>query len=187
MSNFNCNDLCFQGPTFTVRFLATADSALYQQLYTSPALMRFIGEPLTPLQAEHSFSKALQQNQPALVAGGPTAMLFLTVACSRTNQALGLMSVRFESVTASTLLYRQPFVEQGCFDAEVGIMLLAEAQQAGLALAALGGLCQKLQANAELNILKCVTSEANIAAKKLVSRLGFVYCKERKCYQWQKT
>ncbi|KKO46600.1 hypothetical protein WG68_04710 [Arsukibacterium ikkense] len=148
--------------------------------------MRFIGEPLTPLQAEHSFSKALQQNQRALMASGATAMVFFTVACNRTNQALGLMSVRLESVAANNPLYRQPLLEQRCFDAEVGIMLLPEAQQTGLALAALGGLCQKLQATAGLNILKCFTAEANIAAKKLVSRLGFVYCSEHKCYQWRK-
>lgn len=50
---------------FVLRPLLQADEALYVSIYTDAALMRFVGEPMTPDDAARAFEAFLRSNQKA--------------------------------------------------------------------------------------------------------------------------
>ncbi|KKO50564.1 hypothetical protein VT06_00855 [Arsukibacterium sp. MJ3] len=177
ISNLNSSDFCFQGTTFSVRLLAEPDKALYQQLYCSKQVMQYISTPLTEPHACTSFNAALRHNHMASQSYQLGCRVFLVMADNESKQRLGLLSVSVQLITQADI----GFV--GKFEAELGIMLLPSAQNLGLGQAAIAGLCQKLSVQPNIYRFTFCTAAHNFAAKKLVSRLGFVYCGNGNCYQ----
>ncbi|WP_213994916.1 GNAT family N-acetyltransferase [Arsukibacterium sp.] len=177
INDLNSKNLCFSTANFSVRLLAAADQALYQSLFCNQQVMQWIGEPLTEVQVNASFAAALKHNNSAVTELAHSSRLFLVIEDPPSDVKQGLMAVTFNAINAS------PW--SGCFDAEIGIMLLPFAQRLGLANAAFAGLCQKLQRVAIVNDIVCNIATNNLAVKKLVTALGFVYCKQGNCYKLQ--
>jgi len=77
-----------------IRPLAEQDLQLYLDLYTNTASMAFVGEPLLPEKAKHSFQIALGLN-----ANTPFKRLFLTIVAY--GQSAGLCAInQWNSETA---------------------------------------------------------------------------------------
>lgn len=176
INNLNSEDLCFHAAKFSVRLLAAADKGFYQQLYSDPQVMQFIGTPLISAEANRSFAAALLHNERLNQDCHPSVRVFMIIEDTDSKQSAGLLSVTL-SQTETEIAHTSQY------DAELGIMLLPVAQKAGLAQAAIAGLCQQLRLQPQLYRFKFCTAASNIAAKKLVSRLGFVYCEKCNCYQ----
>ncbi|MBV2129794.1 GNAT family N-acetyltransferase [Arsukibacterium indicum] len=158
--------------------MTVSDQPLYRQLFSSKKIMQWIAEPLTDARLISSFAAALQYNNGAsdeLVAGG---RLFLVIAERPAHLAVGLMAATFTAANATS--------SAASVNAEVGIMLLPSAQRKGLAHEALAGLCQWLSRRSEVNNIICNITNGNLAAKKLVTALGFVYCKQANYYKLEK-
>jgi len=178
MGNPLNHSFCFDTPLLQVRAMAASDQSLYRQLFSSKEIMQWIAEPLTDARLTSSFAAALQHNNGAedeLVAGG---RLFLVIAERPAEAAVGLMAATFTAANATT--------SAASVNAEVGIMLLPSAQRKGLAQEALAGLCQRLSQRSVVNNIICNITDGNLAAKKLVSGLGFVYCKQANYYKLEK-
>lgn len=94
--------------------LEAGDEALYCRLYTDPDVMAFIGAPLSPAVARRDFRAACRLN----AARSPREVRW-AVRDAATGRGLGLLA-----------LVRGP---PGTLDAELGFMLLPEAQGRGLA------------------------------------------------------
>ena len=186
ISNLSSTDFCFQSAGFSARLLAKADQALYQQLYCSQQVMQYIGKPLTAAQANASFNAALKHNDMASEQCYFGCRVFLVLVDTVLNQYSGLFSASLQPLAAMGLTEgrsQQTRGPDGKFEAELGIMLFPSAKKRGGGQAAIRGLCQKLRGQPKLYGFTFCTATNNFAAKKLVSRLGFVYCENRNCYQ----
>lgn len=164
--------LCFDCTLFSVRLLAATDQLLYQQLFTNSAVMQWIGEPLTHSQLTQSFAAALKHNATTTSDLAPGCRVFLILMDQALKSALGLMSVTFNLTEHANR-----------FTAEIGIMLLPFAQRKGLAYAAIARLCETLLQLSAVDSIVCNIAKGNLAAKKLVSQLGFVYCERSNYYK----
>lgn len=159
----SASHFCFKEKALDVSPLNSGHFALYAQLYRDEKLMTYIGRSLTAEQAHASFVCALKLN-----AACPTKRVFLVIYDRNTCNYAGLLGV--STVTS----------QQNCI--EVGIMLLMQFHRSGLAGQALAALCKTV-----FLLLPDVTivgriDPGNRAAKKLVAKLGFVYCNETGCY-----
>tara|TARA_B100001059_G_scaffold58250_1_gene53581 strand:- start:50447 stop:51010 length:564 start_codon:yes stop_codon:yes gene_type:complete len=172
LNNPSAPVVCFDAGFLSVRLLLATDQKLYRQLFTSKAVMQWIGEPLTDSQLTCSFAAALQQNLAASTELKPNSRLFLTITDPAANTTPGLMAVTFNTS-----------VHANRFNAEIGIMLLPFAQGKGLAVTALISLCQRLLQLPQVIHIICRITDGNLAAIKLVSELGFVYCKQGNYYK----
>ncbi len=165
-------DVGFAACLLNVRLLAAVDQPLYRQLFTSKAVMQWIGEPLTDSQVTCSFAAALKQNLAASTKLMPASRLFLVIANPAANTSFGLMAVTFNATAYANR-----------FNAEIGIMLLPFMQRKGLAVTAFISLCQRLLQLPQVIHIICRITDGNLAAIKLVSGLGFVYCKQDNYYK----
>ena len=157
---------CFTTRDLQVSPLQQQHFTLYEQLYSDEKLMTHIATPLNTEQAYSSFVSALKLN-----AAMPAKRLFLVINAPDIDICQGLLGV--------SALMSQP----RCV--EVGIMLLKPFHRSGIAQKALMGLCATV-----FSVLPDVTivgkiDPQNSAAKKLVAKLGFVYCSATGCYNLQ--
>ncbi|GAA0671477.1 GNAT family N-acetyltransferase [Rheinheimera tangshanensis] len=135
-----------------IRPLAEQDLQLYLDLYTNTASMAFIGKPLLPEKAKHSFQIALGLN-----ANTPFKRLFLTIVAH--GQSAGLCAInQWNSETA---------------EVEVGIMLLRPWHGKGYAREALAALIQRVQLHFQGAVIKGDLDPKNKAAVQLVVKTGF--------------
>lgn len=135
-----------------IRPLAEQDLQLYLDLYTNAETMVFVGEPLPPEQATHSFEVALRFN-----AKTPFKRLFLTIV--EQGRCAGLCAIN------------QWSSETGI--AEVGIMLLRPWHGQGYATEALGALIQRVQQQFYGAVIKGDLDPNNQTAVQLVLKTGF--------------
>lgn len=173
---------CFDTPLLRVRRMAASDQTLYWQLYGSKEVMQWIAEPLTDTQLNNSFAAALKLNRGALSELAAGSRLFMVIAARPAETTVGLMAVTFTAGDTTA--------DSATVTAEVGIMLLPAVQHKKLAHEALAGLFRTLTQlsavnNSVCNII-CNIASGNLAAKKLVTGLGFVYCENSNYYKLQK-
>lgn len=100
---------------FEMRPLGVADEAMYRRLYTSADVMTHVGPPLEKLAAQRGFKASCGLN-----AQAPWTQLRWAIREHGRAPPLGMLA-----------LIRDP---PGSGSAEIGIMLLAEAQGRGVAL-----------------------------------------------------
>ncbi len=135
-----------------LRPLAEQDLQLYLDLYTNAETMMFVGEPLLPEQAAHSFQVALRLN-----AQAPFKRLFLAIA--EHGRCAGLCAInQWNSETAQV---------------EVGIILLQPWYGQGYATEALSALIQRVQQQFYAAVIKGDLDPENKAAVQLVLKTGF--------------
>lgn len=178
MGNLLNQSFCFDTPLLRVRTMAASDQPLYRQFFSSKEIMQWIAEPLTDARLTSSFAAALQHNIGAADELVAESRLFLVIAERPAEAAIGLMAATFSAANGTT--------SAASVNAEVGIMLLPSAQRKGLAHEAFAGLCHRLSQISLVNNIICNIAEGNLAAKKLVSGLGFVYCKRANYYKLEK-
>ncbi len=178
ISNLLNHSVCFDTPLLRVRRMVASDQTLYWQLYSSKEVMQWIAEPLTDAQLNTSFAAALHHNNGALSEMAVESRLYMVIAARPAETAVGLMAVTFKADDATA--------DSVTVTAEVGIMLLPAVQRKRLAHEALTGLFQTLSQLSVVNNIVCNIASDNLAAKKLVSGLGFVYCENSNDYKLQK-
>ncbi|MEH8019144.1 GNAT family N-acetyltransferase [Rheinheimera muenzenbergensis] len=153
----------FQVKDLSVIPLSEEHGNFYTQIYRDGKLMKHIATPLSQDKAHQSFILALK-----LTAAVPAKRLFLVIQAPQVGGYAGLLCV--------STVPSQP----NCV--EVGIMLMQQFHRSGLAQTALATLCHKV-----FSLIPSVTiigriDPHNAAAKKLVAKLGFVYCNKIGCY-----
>lgn len=144
----------FETPRLHLRPLGEGDEALYCHLYTDPGMMRHIGAPLSAAAALRSFHKAR-----ALSAQAAPAMQLWTITEHGSSAGLGLLAQVHHGDATDV--------------AELGIMLVADAQGRGLAAEAMEALTERLFAQPEIRRLWTAQLPTNTAVVRLMQRLGF--------------
>ena len=144
----------FDTPRLQLRPLGGGDEALYCSLYTDPVLMRHIGMPMSADAARRSFRTAL-----ALAAQPDPATRLWAIADRGSPSTVGLLA-RIRHAGASD-------------EAEMGIMLVEQAQGRGLAAEAMGALTDRLFALPGVRRVWTRQSPGNAAVVRLMHRLGF--------------
>ncbi|HEY5613788.1 MAG TPA: GNAT family N-acetyltransferase [Lysobacter sp.] len=152
--------LIFETPHLRLRPLKSGDEALYRQLYTDPEVMRHIGAPMTVEAARRSFRIACR------------------VATRDGASAERWVVLELGSPAAIGLLGLIPG-ESGADEAEIGLMLLAERQRRSVAVAVIGAVADRLfhplgEDAFDFQALQTRHAPANVAAMRLMSRLGFL-------------
>lgn len=137
-----------------LRPLLLSERELYIKLYSSARVMRFIAPPLTVEQAEKSFQAALMCHQKE-----PLQRLFLAVLPIQQLQAVGICAV-----TA---------VDWQLGQAEIGNMLLPEAQGRGYAESATLAVVAQLRHRFGCDHIYMDIDTRNIAAIRAAGRIGF--------------
>lgn len=157
MTRTVATDLSFETPRVKARLLCEDDLDLYLALYTDPEVMRYIGPVMGREEAGAVFSRVLNENRRSDAKGRYWALKH-----RRTGQWLGQAAlVRDAAVTAR---------------AEVGIMLLPLAQNAGIGLQtlqALVGLAASGDVISGVDELVARHSRMNDGAERLVKHIGF--------------
>jgi ribosomal-protein-alanine N-acetyltransferase len=136
-----------------LRPLDVADRSIYVALYTNADVMRHIGVPLDPHKASVSFDKAcaLQVEQ----LGFPSRWILRRTGA---REAAGLMGV-----------FKDPHGES----AEVGVMLLPDAQGQGLAAEAIRAMASHAFGEGWVRSLWARHSPANAAMQAVLESLTF--------------
>lgn len=135
-----------------LRPLGPSDQPLYCRLYADPGLMRHIGTPLSDSAAQRAFLIALRQT----TAADPTTQVW---TIERQAAPIGIAAC-----------VRGPAVPD---EAELGLMLVAEAQGLGLAVEALNALVDRVFASLRLRRVWTRHASENLASVRLMRRMGF--------------
>lgn len=142
-------------PNLHLRPLIDADRALYCRLYTDEKVMAHVGSPLSSDAAQRAFARVLRQ-----IAAVPARSRYWIVHVRATGDAVGLMALVPDVDDADS--------------AEVGVLLLPEAQGRGYATEAIAALADRVFANSRLQRLWTRHASGHAAAVGLMHRLGFV-------------
>ena len=116
--------------------------------------MRKIGPVLTQFQAETSFDKTLRNNA---VANWRKRVWTIQ---NESGKQIGVLMLKRNAASSA--------------DAEIGIMLLPEANGKGLAKVALGGLVDYAFRHLGLQRIEAIFDCTHLATRKLVKSIGFV-------------
>lgn len=141
-------------PRLLLRPMAEADAALYVRLYGDAGVMRLVAAPLSPEAAQRAFGLALAQAR----ATPPRACYWICHARDRREDA-GLLALLHDRARPGL--------------AEVGILLLAEAQGQGYATEAIAALADHAFAGPGLQRLWTRHARDNQAVTGLMQALGF--------------
>lgn len=144
------------GAPVALRLLAADDRVAYRALWTSPDVMRAIGPPLTPAQADAQFERTLRHN--ARVTPGHRSWMVLPAAG---GGPCGLVALLRHGLRA-----------------EVGVMLQPTEQRRGVAAAALRLLLPHAFGPLGLEIVDASRADdAHVAViDRLLRPLGFERC-----------
>ena len=138
-----------------MRRLARADEAFYCRIYTDAGLMRHVAQPSTEQVARKDFHTAYRE-------GSGTAQWWYWVMQARDGgDDVGLLGLVASEDAAGHA-------------GEIGAMLLADAQGAGLAAEAIAALVDIAFAQTALQCLHTRHARANTAADGLMRKLGFI-------------
>ena len=135
--------------------LVDADEAFYCRLYTDAAVMSRVGPPLTQEAAQGAFARVLRQ-----VAATPPRSHYWMLYAGATDAPLGLMALVPDRDDPAS--------------AEVGVLLLPDAQGQGRATEAIAALADSVFAMPGLQRLWTRHASGHSAAVGLMRRLGFV-------------
>lgn len=143
----------FSGAKTAMRPLVRGDLRLFCELYTNAETMKYIASPLSPAQAEQSFSKILDA-----MSSCPPAMVYWRVDDLDTAKTLGIMAMVMDS---------------GFKSAEVGLVLAGTSQAKGYATDALATLVRRVFDRPGIDALHTRHRPENKGASGLMIRLGF--------------
>lgn len=141
-------------PRLLLRPMAEADATLYVRLYGDAGVMRLVAAPLSPEAAQRAFGLALTQAR----ATPPRARYWICHVRDRREDA-GLLALLHDRGHPGL--------------AEVGILLLAEAQGRGHATEAIAALADHAFAGPGLQRLWVRHARDNLAMTGLMRALGF--------------
>lgn len=144
-----------QTRSLRLRSLAESDETFYCRLYTDAALMTHVGPPLTQQTAQNAFTRVLRQ-----VATTPPRSQYWILHAQAADAPLGLMALVPDRDDPAS--------------AEVGVLLLPEAQGQGYATEAIAALADSVFAAPGLQRLWTRHASGHSAAVGLMRRLGFV-------------
>ncbi len=144
-----------QARNLRLRPLADADEAFYCRLYTDAAVMALVGPPLTKEAAQAAFTRVLRQ-----VAATPVRSHYWILHAPASDTPMGLMALVPDRDDQAS--------------AEVGVLLLAQAQGQGHATEAISALADSVFAVPGLQRLWTRHASGHAAAVGLMRRLGFV-------------
>jgi RimJ/RimL family protein N-acetyltransferase len=134
-----------------LRPISHRDETLYCRLYTDPQLMRHIATPMTKDAALKSFRLACKQQSPARQRW---------IVCQRdVAEGFGLVGLFADASDGGT--------------AEVGVMLLADAQGAGLGTEAMAGVIDLAFETMSLRLIWIRQGADNTAVPPMMRKLGF--------------
>lgn len=156
-------NFCFSSLVYHVEPLTSIHIQLYSDLYGDRTTMRYVSEPLSAQRLAVSLACALKFN-----AEVPGKRRFLVIVDRHTGANVGLLGVSGLTSVSNSV--------------EVGVMLLQKFHQQGVAQAALAMLCARVFALMPGVIIIGKLDPKNSAAKKLVAKLGFVYCSKTNNY-----
>jgi RimJ/RimL family protein N-acetyltransferase len=144
-------------PTRSLRLrpLAESDQTFYCRLYTNAAVMIRVGPPLTQEAAQSAFTRVLRQ-----VSATPPRSHYWMLHAQAADAPLGLMALVPDRDNPTS--------------AEVGVLLLPEAQGQGHATEAIAALADNVFAAPGLQRLWTRHASGNAAAVGLMRKLGFV-------------
>lgn len=154
MQMLNPEDFVITTPSFRLGVMQKTEIDTYIRLFTDQRLMRRIDLPLTVDAAAADAMLAVE------VSGRPgTRQLYLHIRTGDSAEPAGMFSVVVSKLDSS---------------AEVGIMLLRQFHQTGLAELVLKCVCDKLFTTYSLNYVQCRIHRLNYAAQKLAIKVGFL-------------
>lgn len=140
-----------------LRPLMEADQAFYCRLYTDPAVMARVGTPLSPEAAQGAFDRVLRQ-----IAAKPPRAHYWMLWERGTQAVIGLMALVFDRDDRNS--------------AEVGVLLLPNAQGQGHATEAITALVDNAFAEPAISRLWTRHATGHVAMIRLMRRLGFAQC-----------
>jgi len=147
----------FETARLFLRPLQEGDEALYYSLYTDPETMRFIAPPLSAEQASSRFRKIVARQREPSIDGRYLAMIE-----KATRQPIGICGTSHLDAQAQRL--------------EVGMVLLREGRNRGVAKEVLAALMKRIFAASSIDEIEVKFSAENRAAEQLVISLGFAPC-----------
>lgn len=149
----------FDTARLRLRELEAGDESLYIRLYTDPAVMQHVGEPLSPEAAGRAFAGVLRQ-----MRRRPPAAWYWVVCLRADASEVGLLAAMFDDDGAS---------------AEFGMMLPAPAHSRGYATETVVTLVEHAFASAGLNRLRTRHLAGHPAVPRILRKLGFTRTEAR--------
>lgn len=143
-----------------LRPLEEADAGLYHELYTDPEVMRFIGSPMTSVQAARALRDVL-----AGMRTIPCRCVYLVMLDKVTKRPLGICGV--------------PRWRANAIQQEVGLVLTRQTRSQGFAREGLAALVDRVFAVSPVDEVWSGFSTKNLTAQRLVLAVGFVACDEK--------
>lgn len=140
-----------------LRPLVGADREFYCRLYTDPAVMARVGTPLSREAAQGAFGRVLRQ-----IAAKPPRSHYWMLCARDTQAVIGLMALVFDRDDRTS--------------AEVGVLLLPNAQGHGYATEAFAALVGNLFAEPGISRLWARHAPGHVAMIRLMRGLGFTQC-----------
>ncbi len=155
--------------------ITAADKTLYCDIYSSMQLMRYVGEPLSPIEVVKSWDLVLKY-----VHSSKNIMRTWAITELGSNCRNGLGGLVWDKTDAQR--------------ANIGCMFLAQAHGKGFATEFLEKLAEYAFQILELNELYTHSMLENISSFKLFSRLGYSHKHieednplKKACYYWSMT
>lgn len=148
--------LNFATARLTMTRITADDQALYCGLYSSPSIMRFIGEPIQGQALHNSWERAFKASQTAVAD-----LCFWRVASKDRDQALGVCGFNRRK--------QQPL------QADIGCLLLESCHGQGVATELLGGLSSYAFEHLAVDHLCSDSMQTNLASFHLMTKLGYAY------------
>lgn len=146
--------MLLQTSRLDLRPLVDTDQDFYCRLYADPAVMARVGTPLSQEAAQDAFGRVLRQ----IAAKPPRAHYWML--CENDAQAvIGLMALVFDRDDRTS--------------AEVGVLLLPNAQAQGHATEAIAALVDNLFAESGISRLWTRHAPGHVAMTRLMRSLGF--------------
>lgn len=140
-----------------LRPLADSDQEIYCRLYIDPAVMARVGPPLSRKVAQEAFGRVLRQ-----VAADPPRAHYWMLCERDTPAVVGLMALVFDRDDRTS--------------AEVGVLVLANAQGQGHATEAIAALVDNVFAEPGISRLWTRHAPGHVAMTRLMRSLGFTQC-----------
>jgi RimJ/RimL family protein N-acetyltransferase len=140
-----------------LRPLAEGDEALFDRLYTDPETMRFIAPPLSAERALSRFRKIIMRQRKPSIDGR-----YLVILERETGKPVGICGTSHHDAEAQRL--------------EVGMVLVPEGRNRGVAKEALSALMKHIFAVSPVDKIEAKVFAENQAAERVLVSQGFTPC-----------
>ena len=156
-----------------IRPLITEDEDFFCQQYTNEKVMRHTGGAIRKEEASKAFQRALRANKQSKI-GGKKSLLSWAIVCLNNETIIGTQTLSFLIRPYNAKVMNQAKVD-GIKQAEIGIILSPKANGKLFPEEAMGALIEYGFTYIELDKINAFYSNINLATKRFVNKLGFVY------------